>query len=174
MYSKVPNKVERLLKKVINKDFKHLKNIPFIVVFRKKSKPGEDGMIIAGQIRVLSAKMLAVYGVQVELELSLPVWKALSKQGKYELLWHELNHLVVDTDEETGEPARDKSGNIIVYTQDHDLVLRTFRDEIRKFGLKKHDVDALKFLHETYVAFKKGKIKTRKVHKLGDDEIDWG
>lgn len=178
MYSRANAEVKKLADKIIRKEFPHLKGVPLIFVFRRKAKPGDDGTVIAGQAKVLPAKMMDIYGVAAEIELALPIWKALDKNGKKQLLWHELNHLVVETDEETGEPLKDKNGHYVLYCQDHDLVMRTFSEELRKFGLARSDLKMLKTLAKIYSDFKKGKIKTRKKYTLGEGEeeleIDWG
>lgn len=174
MYTKDHDKVAKIARKVIKKDFPQLKDVRINYIFRRKPAPGDDGMVIAGQVRILSSKMRDIYDVDVEMEIALPIWKALGKRGRYQLIWHELNHLVVTMNEETGEYEKDKEGRIIVGAQDHDLVMKTFSKELRKFGLTARDLKMLKTLYEIYRDWKSGKIKERKTHLLGEEEIDFG
>ncbi len=140
-------KLEKLAKKVIrkNKEFRHLKHANMLYCYRKPARIDKDGLVVAGQARKMPVQARDLFGVDFVIEMAWDVWKYLSKKAKYRLMWHELNHcqFVID---EAAQPVRDRHGRIKLALERHDLVIKTFRGEVKKFGVAGHEKAIGKFL----------------------------
>jgi len=143
-----------------NQEYNILKNLNFLLVWRegKPAKDG-DGGNIAAQVRVLPNRLRDLFGFDVEIEVCKDIWDRVDLKWKIRLLWHELRHFYVEVDEDTNLPVKDKENRIAVSIVPHDLVIRTFKDEIIKFGVDIDEVDTFKFMYKTYSEVKKGKTK---------------
>jgi hypothetical protein len=49
-------------------------------------------------------------------------------------VYHELLHCRISNDEDSKEVERDKAGRLKIYREDHDLKIKTFREEIKHLG----------------------------------------
>lgn len=128
-----------------NKQFKLLKLVNLIFCYRTPCRIDKDQQIVAGQARKMPAQARDLFMVDFLIEMAYDVWKFLGPKAKYRLMWHELNHCVVVLDESM-QPKRDRHGRIKLKIEHHDLVVKTFRDEVIKFGTAGHHNAVAKFL----------------------------
>lgn len=173
-FKKANPKIAKIAAKIISQDFPQLKCLNILYVFRGKPKNADDGMITAGEVRILPAKIQDLYHYNAEIELARPIWEAMNLSQRKRLIWHELRHLKVEMGEDDKTPATDKDGRISCYCEDHDLVMRTFSQELRQFGLERSHLKILKTLYNIYKDYKAGKIRKIKTFKLDDKEVDMG
>lgn len=172
-FNKAGSKVERMAKLLIKECFPHLKEVRILYSMRAKPKPGEDSTIVAGEARVLPAKLQDLWGYQAEIELARPVWETLTPSGKNRLLWHELRHLQVSLDDDD-KPDLDKDGRVSMYCDDHDIRVTAFYGELVRFGPTKNDLKVMKKMYLAYKKFKSGKLKVAKKLTFEDKEVSFG
>lgn len=120
-------------KKQILKHFRDLSRLRFLFVWRSEPRKSEEGEIIAAQAVRLPPQWRDIVGCDVEIEVARPIWKELSKNEKRRLIWHEINHVAIVYDD-SGLPKRDGANRIRILLRRHDLNVRTFLDEIKRFG----------------------------------------
>jgi hypothetical protein len=132
-------RLKRFCESVRNKYFPKLSYVHINYVFRSQPKKDDEGFIVLGEARKLSNRERDLYGFDFEICMFKKTWKAANDREKERLAWHELNHLIVKYGEVEEEPKRDKAGRIAIAMRRHDLVLRTFMEEIEKFGPTKSE-----------------------------------
>lgn len=134
-YERDTGKLQKEFEKVIGQDFPLLSDVPIIYTFRDSPQYDEDGIPIAASARKINNHDRDIYGYYFEINVHRETWDDMSKEQKYRLAWHELYHCQVSYDEDTGELIFDDNGNYITWLEPHDIVMKTFRAEIEKFGL---------------------------------------
>lgn len=132
-----------------------VQNANFIFTFRDKPMYDDEGNPIAAQARSVNNRERDLYGTDFEICVYEELWSQLSPAGKKRLVFHELLHCRVEPDEENeDEPAYDKDGRVVIYIEPHDLIIKTFKQEIETFGLQTMDLDVAKFLSVHYKKYK--------------------
>lgn len=130
-------------------------------VFRTSQRKDDEGMLVIGEARRLSSKERDIYEYDFEICIYKEVWNKASRKRKERIAWHELNHLVIlysKIDED--EPRIDKAGRILINLKPHDVVIKTFEEELIKFGPEEYQIDAVKSINK-YLKQKKRRIKRR-------------
>ena len=137
----------RLAAKIIkeNKQFKFLKLVNIVYCYRTPPRISKDQMIVTGQARKMPAQARDLFDADFLVEMAYDVWKLLNKKARYRLMWHELNHCIVVLDD-TWQPEKDRHGRIKLKIEHHDLVIKTFKEEVVKFGTAGHERAVAKFL----------------------------
>lgn len=126
-------KLARLAKTIIAREYPDLADAKFLFTWRKP--PAYDGdRLIRARARKLPVKWRDVLGCDFEIEVARTVWRTMSPRQRYRLLWHELKHCLVRRDE-AGVPLRDAVGRLRLGMLPHDLVIGTFKDEVRRWGV---------------------------------------
>lgn len=144
-------KLKRVFSDVIDEYFPKLKILKFIYVWRDSEK-FDDGQLIAAEVFKLSNRDRDLWGFDVRVEIDEAFWTKQSKEDKKKLVYHELSHIQLDmevdkdTGEETDEVKTDAEDRISFFIVNHDLVLRRFKRELKKFGLSETEREILEFL----------------------------
>jgi hypothetical protein len=157
-------------------DLRHLK---FLMTWRDEPRKDDEKRICAARVRVLSPELRDLFGKDVHIEVCETIWQELSDRWKRRVVKHELRHIKITFDEDAfndnGQrvPKCDKEGRLKVSTEPHDLVIRTFEDDIAEWGLSQSEVDLIERLKPYYRAVKKGELpvyQTPKVLENGPEE----
>jgi len=145
----IKGKLEKLGKRVIkeDKEFKSLGWVNINYCYRRPARFDKDGFLVAGQARRMPVQARDLFKVDFVIEMARDVWKHLSKEARHRLMWHELRHCQVVLDE-ASQPERDRHGRVKIKLDSHDLVVKTFREEVRKFGTAGHEKAIAKFLRK--------------------------
>jgi hypothetical protein len=155
--------IEKYAVALISTEFKHLKEAKFLYTFRHPPAfDSGDEKYVAGTCRSIGNKEKDVYGYDFEMCIASDVWKRLSKRQKTRLVYHELCHAEIEFDEDN-KPMRDDLGRLVTYVEPHEISIRTFKREIKKYGIDAQDVRDVKFLK---------KWMLRKVDRTFEDEED--
>lgn len=99
--------------------------------------PEEDsttGRVLQGRTRKLSPRERDLYGYDCMISISSELWGEAIENEREKLIWHELNHIVVEEDTEEGGFVTDKADRLKITLRKHDLVLDRFADELKKYG----------------------------------------
>lgn len=142
-------------------DLRHLK---FLMTWRDEPREDEEKRTVTARVKVLGPELRDLFGKDVQIEVCEPIWQDLSVRWRKRVIKHELRHVKITFDEEafadTGErvPKLDKQGRIKVSTVPHDLVIRTFEDDIAEWGLSQPEIDLIDRLKPYYRAVKKGEL----------------
>ena len=141
--------LETMYRKVVGKDNQHfpeLQLLRFLFTYRQgKPEWTKDNLIVYAQVRKLPPRERDVYLFDVELRVWKEGWDEMSPKQKRRTIWHELRHIQVDLDEDF-KPHLDSENRIKFYLAPHDIVIKTFKDEIEKFGLNPIDKQPIELL----------------------------
>lgn len=130
-------------------------DLNILTVFREENEWDKDsGDMIAAKTRCLNARDRDLFGYDFMIVFASNVWQEMNKRQKLRLVWHELYHCRVVFDED-GNAETDKDGRIKTFCAQHDLSIKTFADEIKRFGLSGDQLAIAKFLHEAYLEYKR-------------------
>jgi hypothetical protein len=157
-------KLEDIANKIIKKEpeYSLLKHLNILYIWREgKPRKDDGGNFIAAEVSILSKKINDIFNYDVQVEVCQDIWDKLSPSWRTRLLWHELYHIYVESEEDdSGKliPLKDPDGRIILRLNPHDISLKTFRAEIDKFGIDVGEINTLKFIAKKYKLSKKGKI----------------
>ena len=155
-------KISKIANRIIKEepDYAPLKHLNILFVW-KEGKPStdEDSRPIVACATVLPKKIRDLFGFDVSVEVNEDIWTRLTSDWKYRVCWHELRHFSVEMDEETHQPIRDKDGRILVHTKSHNIVVKTFKEEIEKFGVEVEEMDLFRYLKSVLKRVKKGELK---------------
>lgn len=133
-FEKAPKEVVKIFEEIIDSDYPDLiGNCDINYTFRTKSRTDDEGCLILADATKLSNRERDLYGFDFEICIHKKSWIELSDSGKRRLAWHELKHLVIKTDADD-DPKYDKAGRVQIALLRHDLVIRTFFEEIKRFG----------------------------------------
>jgi len=144
-------KIKKVFEAVLEEYFEKLKILKFVYVWRDSEK-FNDGQLIVAEVFKLSNKDRDLWGYDVRIEVFEDYWTKLDKEEKRRLAYHELTHveLEYDVDKESGEDTDDvkidSEDRICFHMVDHDLVIKRFRKELKKFGLSGEEEEILDFL----------------------------
>ena len=133
--------------------FKQLKDLEILFCFRSEPDFDDDGELVAAKASKMGTKQRDVFGYAFMIVVAHDLWKEMSKSQRLRLIWHELNHLQVQYDED-GNLMTDAEGRVKIWLQKHDLVVRSFKDEIEKFGLDAGTAPTAKYLGRAYRTYK--------------------
>lgn len=142
--------------------FPNLVHAEINYIFRTSQKKDDEGILIIGEAKKLSSKERDIYKYDFEICIYKEAWKKANRKRKKRLAWHELNHLVVlhsRIDED--EPRIDKAGRILINIKPHDIIIKTFEEELIKFGPEDYQIDAVKSINKYLKQNKRRKIKRR-------------
>lgn len=129
------------------KRFRVLKEVHILYVWRLGDVPeyDDEGRAILATTRKLPARERDIYGYDTEIKVWRDGWKRINKKKQRRTMWHELNHIEVEQGENFSV-NRDDDGRIIFRIKQHDVVITTFEDELKKFGLQGRDVSGATIL----------------------------
>jgi predicted metallopeptidase len=159
-------------------DLRHLK---FLMTFRDEPRKDEEKRVATARVKVLSPELRDLFGKDIHIEVCQPIWDDLSVRWRQRVIKHELRHISITFDEdaygETGKrvPKLDKEGRIKCSTVPHDIVLKTFEDDIAEWGLSENEMALLSRLKNYYKAARKGDLdvyQTPQVMVDGPQEED--
>lgn len=140
--------IQKVADRIIRKSFPALQHTKILYIWRTPPRR-EDSRILAGRARVLPVRDRDLYGYDFEIEISLESWKNLNKAGKKRLMWHELRHCQVSLDE-GNKVERDREGRAFCYIEDHDIDIRSFKEEYSMFGLPKGDIEQIESVYNIW------------------------
>lgn len=157
---------KKILKKVADrwikkeKHFRILSKVNILYVWRLGETPryDDENRPVAARTRLLPARERDVYGKDVEIEVFKDSWRRRNKRKQRLLIWHELFHIDVEQGENF-KPNYDDDGRIIIKLRRHNIVVTTFEEEIKKFGLQGRDVTDAIILSKALKKRKKKKGK---------------
>lgn len=135
-------RLSRFFEKIRTRYFPYLAPARIHYVFRSTVKVDDEGFTVIGEARKLSNHDRDLYGYDFEICMYKETWRHASDRLKERYAWHELNHLIVKWDEDG--PKRDKADRIVINIKTHDIVLKTFMEEIELFGPTKEESAAIK------------------------------
>ncbi len=160
-YQDPTKQLNRVFVSVIRDHFPKLRYVNINYVFRTTPKTDDEGMTVIGETRKLNNRERDLYGYDFEITVHERSWEGFSKRMRERVAWHELNHCIVKWSKATGkEPARDKAGRVQISLRRHDIVIKTFYEELVKFGATKWEKMQIEKIMK-YVKSKR-KIKRRK------------
>jgi len=139
--------LKQFFETVRNEYFPNLSYCKINYIFRTVPKKDDEGMLVLGQARKLSNRERDLYGFDFEICVHKASWKGLNSYDKERLAWHELNHCIVKLNED-GEPKRDKADRMVIRLKRHDLVIKTFMEEIEKYGPTKSEAIVIRKIKE--------------------------
>lgn len=124
------------------KRFRILKEIKILYVWRLGDVPeyDDEGRAILATTRKLPVRERDIYGYDVEIKVWRDGWKRKNQKAQRRTMWHELNHIEVEQGENFSV-NKDDDGRVIFRIKQHDVVITTFEDELKKFGLQGRDVN---------------------------------
>jgi hypothetical protein len=126
-------KLNVLFEDVRVKYFPNLDQAKFNYVFRTTFKKDDEGRLVIGEAQKLSTRERDLYGYDFQICVHKKTWLSAEKTEKIRIAWHELNHCMVIYDGRT-QPKRDRAGRINISMRPHDIVLKTFQEELKIFG----------------------------------------
>lgn len=159
-YNDVDQKLDRMVKRIQRDSFPLLDNVKINCVFRTVASTDGDGYMVLGEARKLPNRVRDLYGYDFEITIFDKVWENLDKREKERLIWHELNHCKVLTKPNTNVPLRDGAERVKISLNKHDVVIKTFIEELYKFGPTKPEKKAIE--HIVKYAGKKNQSKIRR------------
>ncbi len=139
---------KKVLKAIANdligtkKRFRVLKELHILYVWRLSDVPeyDDEGRAILATTRKLPPRERDIYGYDVEIKVWRDGWKRKNKNQQRRTMWHELNHIEVEQGENFSI-NKDDDGRAIFHIKPHDVVITTFEDELKRFGLPGRDVN---------------------------------
>jgi predicted metallopeptidase len=170
---------KEILIKAVNYTIKQhrpdLSYLSFATAWRTHPKYSE-GKLVAAEVIKFSTLHRDLHGKDVLLLVDKEIWKDLSKEEKKKLIFHELEHVVVEFEGQSkkkkkkkweqedltaqeifeslleernvdGTPKEDKEGRIKFKLVPHDLDLRRFRSELSIYGLSAEEEGMRNYLN---------------------------
>lgn len=153
-------KIKKVFDKVIDEHYEELRVLKIVYVWRDTDK-FDDGQPIAAEVCKLSNKDRDLWGYDVRIEVAENIWTQLDKDAKYKLAYHELHHIELEyaidkeSGEETSDIKMDSDERVCFYIKNHDLIIKRFRKELKKFGLSEAEEEILDFLKRVDRKFNK-------------------
>jgi Putative phage metallopeptidase len=130
--------IEKVAEELLGADeFPLLEDVETRILYAWVSPPEEEastGRILEGKTRRLGARDRDLYGYDIAIIISIDLWKSKTPLERKKLMWHELNHIMVEEDKKKGCIKQDKAGRVVYKLRKHDLNLERFAGEIVKFG----------------------------------------
>jgi len=153
---------KKIVKSPKNTKFHPLKNIRILFTWRDEPRKDDEGRPVAARASRLSPQMRDLLGKDAMIEVYEEVWRRMNAKWKERLIKHELRHIEVVMDEESGEPKTDKEGRIKIEIVPHDVVIKTFQAEVNEYGISTTDMPTVQFLAGAYQRHKKGDLPSYK------------
>jgi hypothetical protein len=150
--------LEKYFEKIQLEHFASLAPVKWLYTWREGEKLDDEGRMIAASVRKLSSKDRDIFGYDVAIEVDADYWKKMKKKDKFRVAFHELLHVELEYDEDDEdfeEPFRDNEGRVKIWMNDHDIVIKRFEAELKKFGLSKDENKIRRFLNKVYKKHKK-------------------
>lgn len=160
-------KLEEFFEEVRKKEFPWLSIGNINYIFRSKTKLDKENRVIIGTASVLSPRERDLYGYDFQICIDETIWSIANKEEKEQIAWHELNHLIIKTTK-NGEELYNSADRIKIAVRPHDIVIKTFAEEIRKFGPMKPEEKAITIMSK-YI--KKKESKSRKLRRRKKNDI---
>ena len=140
--------LSKFCEKIRNKYFPQLAHAHINYVFRTAMKKDDEGNLVAGEARKLSNRERDLYGYDFEICFHKDTWENAGRKERRRLAWHELNHCIVKWKHGIDEPRYDKAGRLVIALKKHDIVIKTFKEEIEMFGPSDYEKVMLKRIGE--------------------------
>ena len=117
-------------------EFQTIKQLKFIFTWWVGEEPEKDQekTYITASVRKLPARERDLYNKDVEFRVNKDLWENANAETRYRIVWHELCHVHVHTDEDFNIEL-DQDGRVSFSLLSHDVVIKTFSVELDKFGL---------------------------------------
>ena len=129
-------------------EFKPLKRLHFLFLWKlNEPRFDEEGGFVVAQTRKLPVRERDVYGKDVEIEFCRQLWQDMNPKKRLRVMYHELKHICPELDENFNWII-DDDGRLKFKLIKHDIVVKTFKDEVDEFGLMSNDVPAATILAE--------------------------
>ncbi|HUU88613.1 MAG TPA: putative metallopeptidase [Candidatus Glassbacteria bacterium] len=151
--------LDEVFKFVRTKYFSKLQYARINYVFRTTFKKDDEGRLVIGEARRLTNRERDLYEYDFEICVHKKTWEKATDKMEIRIAWHELNHLIIKYKFGIDEPMIDKAGRLIISLRRHDLVIKTFEEELVLFGPMKGEKESIKKIVK-YI--KSGSIKRRK------------
>jgi hypothetical protein len=124
------------------------------IIVRTKIQDDEEvpslklhGAMAYATVKVIGRKQRTYVDHDAQIELDGPVWKTLSAASKKALIDHELNHLVVKCDQDTGKPKEDDLGRPVLAIRPDDFTVTGFLDVIKRHGQAALEYQSITRIH---------------------------
>ena len=119
-----------------HKKFRILTRLRFLFIWRigEPEFDNKDGGMIVASVRKLPTRERDMYRKDIELRVNYDHWQEMSESQRYRTIFHELSHVEIEVDEGF-EVVLDEDERIKFHTKGHDIVIKSFKEEIEIFGL---------------------------------------
>lgn len=136
--------------------FLALKQLRFIYTWWVGEEPEKDPerSYVFGSVKKLSTRERDLYKKDVEFRVNREMWEGATMESRYRLVWHELCHVNVHTDEDF-HIVLDQDGRVSFSLVGHDVVIKTFAAELDKFGLDPGQAYPSKVVAQAYTKYRK-------------------
>jgi hypothetical protein len=140
-YELIPHELGpwRMLEKMLP-NHPHLTECRIALLWRIDLKPDVDGKLVLGKSQKISDCDKELAEFDWKILLNQEAYLAFSDEQRAALVDHELSHIQVKRDAETGDPARDERGRVIYRNRKHDI--EEFASIVERHGLYKCDLEA--------------------------------
>lgn len=129
----------RIAARIIRDHRPELAELNICYIWRDEAMSMGGGRVAAGQCVHTSDRDWAIHGFDFLILIARDVWAAAEARFKPALIDHELGHVGIRTDEETGEPAVDEeTGRTRTFCKHHDL--EEFSDVLERHGAYHSDI----------------------------------
>ncbi len=137
-------------------EFVPLKQLRFLYTWWVGEEPEKDPerSWVAGSVRKLPTRERDLYKRDVEFRVNRDMWEGGIPDWRYRLVWHELCHISVDIDEDLNIML-DDDGRVRFMMRPHDVVIKTFAQELDKFGLDPGLVYPAQTVTKAYTRYRK-------------------
>lgn len=116
-------------------DFDLLQHIRFLFVWKMGDPEYDDErQALSAKVKTCPARERDIYGKDIELRVHLSSWMDMTKAEKTQLIYHELLHIRVVTNEDF-ELVYDDDERLKLEIIPHDVVIKAFQREIDEYGL---------------------------------------
>jgi hypothetical protein len=137
-------------------EFEHLTKFEMRILFcfRETNSFDDDGYPVIAKAAKVPPRERDLYGFDFRLTWAHNLWTEMGRKQRLRYMWHELNHLQVETDED-GHMVEDRDGRVSTFISRHDIVIRRFEAEIDRFGLGGDEVLIAAYLAKKLREYKK-------------------
>lgn len=153
-------KLEKTFNKVVEKHFEELSVLKFVYAWRDKEKLDEEGIPILAEVFKLPTKDRDLWNYDVRIEVDEERWQEKEKDEKRKVAYHELLHIILEYDEADPEKDRpvktlkmDSENRVCFFITPHDIVIKRFEKEMRRYGLSDHEESVRRFLNKIHKKF---------------------
>lgn len=130
-----------------HKKLRVITNLRFLFTWRlgDPEYDSKEGSVIIASVRKLPTRERDIYGKDAELRFNLDAWQRMSDKQRYRAVFHELLHVTVELDEHINIVG-DEDGRVKFTLASHDVLIRTFKEELELYGLPDEYVHTLDIL----------------------------